>query len=163
MGLLQETEMASAGSVPYKQDLPPKGGYAPINYKRIPARSVLNAPLIYGGLFASMAYGVYQYKRGMRQVFKEEVEMKSASLAITPLMLAERDREFLKQLRKNRDAEEKLMKDVEGWEVGTFYGHKVYKTIGDQLPMMSFDEYYIHTNRNEINKAGNAVRWLKMD
>ena len=51
----------------------------------------------------------------------------SASLAITPLMLAERDREFLKQLRKNRDAEEKLMKDVEGWEVGTFYGHKVYK------------------------------------
>ena len=80
-------------------------------------------------------------------------------------MLAERDREFLKQLRKNRDAEEKLMKDVEGWEVGTFYGHKVYKvrtghssslcvliilcfqTIGDQLPMMTFDEYYIHTNR----------------
>ena len=63
--------MASARSVPYKQDLPPKGGYAPINYKRIPAKSVLNAPLIYGGLFASMAYGAYQYKRGMRQVFKE--------------------------------------------------------------------------------------------
>ena len=77
--------MASAGSVPYKQDLPPKGGYAPINYKRIPAKSVLNAPLIYGGLFASMAYGYYQYKRGMKQVFKEEIEMKSASLAITPL------------------------------------------------------------------------------
>merc|ERR1711936_653337 len=158
-----KTEMASAGSVPYKQDLPPKGGYAPINYKRIPARSVLNAPLIYGGLFASMAYGVYQYKRGMRQVFKEEVEMKSASLAITPLMLAERDREYLKQLRKNRDAEEKLMSDVEGWEVGTFYGHKVYKTLGDQLPMMRWDEFYIHTNRNEIRKAGSAVKWLKMD
>ena len=28
---------------------------------------------------------------------------------------------------RNRDAEEKLMADVEGWEVGTFYGHKVYK------------------------------------
>ena len=28
--------------------------------------------------------------------------MKSASLAIEPLMLAERDREFLKQLRRNR-------------------------------------------------------------
>ena len=85
--------------------------------------------------------------------------MKSASLAIEPLMLAERDREYLKQLRRNRwvgkcemgspdindaivssdvkcqassclfyrDAEEKLMADVEGWEVGTFYGHKVYK------------------------------------
>ena len=156
--------MASAGgSIPYKQDLPPKGGYAPINYKRIPAKSVLNAPLIYGGLFASMIYGYYQYKRGMRQVFKEEIEMKSASLAITPLMLAERDREYLKQLRKNRDAEEKLMSDVEGWEVGTFYGHKVYKTLGDQLPIMRWDEFYIHTNRNEIRKAGSAVKWLKMD
>ena len=108
--------------------------------------------------------------------------MKSASLAIEPLMLAERDREFLKQLRRNRDAEEKLMADVEGWEVGTFYGHKVYKvghynsgcgswnwhfyffqTIGDQLPMMSFDEFYIHTNRAEINKAQAITRWLKMD
>ena len=53
--------------------------------------------------------------------------MRSASLALEPLMLAERDREYLKQLRRNRDAEEKLMADVEGWEVGTFYGHKVYK------------------------------------
>merc|ERR550532_736157 len=26
--------------MPYKQDLPPEGGYAPINYKRIPAKSV---------------------------------------------------------------------------------------------------------------------------
>ena len=90
-------------------------------------------------------------------------------------------------LRMIRDAEEKLMADVEGWEVGTFYGHKVYKvsnrkrnskykktniftlipeslqTIGDQLPMMSFDEFYIHTNRAEINKAQAITRWLKMD
>merc|ERR1712024_163351 len=130
---------------------------APINYKRIPARSVLNAPLIYGGLFASMAYGAYQYKRGMRQVFKDEVEMKSASLAITPLMLAERDREFLKQLRRNRDAEEKLMKDVEGWEVGTFYGHKVYKTIGDdEMPPIGHDEFYVHTSQREALKHRNA-------
>ena len=28
---------------------------------------------------------------------------------------------------RNRDAETELMKDVEGWEVGTWYGHKVYK------------------------------------
>ena len=29
-----------ASSAPYKQDLPPKGGYAPINFRRIPARQV---------------------------------------------------------------------------------------------------------------------------
>merc|ERR1719402_282376 len=76
------------------------------------------------------------YKRGMKVYNAQNIEMKSASLALTPLLLAERDREYLKQLRRNRDAEEKLMSDVEGWEVGTFYGHKVYKTLGDQLPMM---------------------------
>ena len=90
--------MASAGT--YKQDLPPKGGYAPINFKRIPARSVLNAPIIYGGLFGSMALGAWLYKRGQRIVKAHEIEMRSASLALTPLLLAERDREFLKQLRR---------------------------------------------------------------
>ena len=58
--------MASAGT--YKQDLPPKGGYAPINFKRIPARSVLSAPIIYGGLLATMGFGTYTYKRGIRQI-----------------------------------------------------------------------------------------------
>ena len=54
----------------YKQDLPPKGGYAPINYKRIPARSVLNAPIIFGGLIASMGVGAWQYKKGIRNFNK---------------------------------------------------------------------------------------------
>ena len=68
--------------------------------------------------------------------------MKSASLAIEPLMLAERDREFLKQLRRNRDAEEKLMADVEGWEVGTFYGHKVYKV--NKLSSINCYQSFVH-------------------
>ena len=60
--------MASAGT--YKQDLPPKGGYAPINFKRIPARSNLNAPFFYGGLFGSMALCAWIYKREIRQIHK---------------------------------------------------------------------------------------------
>ena len=62
-------------------------------------------------------------------------------------MLAERDREYLKQCRRfnlssrnemiiiillktrNRDAEAKLMGNEEGWEVGTWYGHPIYKVI----------------------------------
>ena len=73
-----------ASSAPYKQDLPPKGGYAPINFRRIPARQVdqtsaweklflkkscvqvLNAPIIFTGLIGSMAVGHWLYKRGMR-------------------------------------------------------------------------------------------------
>ena len=70
-----------ASSASYKQDLPPKGGYAPINFRRIPARQVgllkklvyqkssaqvLNAPIIFTGLIGSMAVGHWLYKRGMR-------------------------------------------------------------------------------------------------
>ena len=75
----------------------------------------------------------------------QQTEYRSATLALTPLMLAERDREYLKQCRRfnissrnemiiiillktrNRDAEAKLMGNEEGWEVGTWYGHPIYK------------------------------------
>ena len=40
-------------------------------------------------------------------------------------------REYLKQLRRNRDCERDLMADVEGWEVGTYFGQPLYKTLGD--------------------------------
>ena len=54
--------------------------------------------------------------------------MRSARMALFPLLIAERDREFLKQLTRNRDEEEKLMADVPGWKVGTWYGEPVFKT-----------------------------------
>ena len=38
-----------------------------------------------------------------------------------------------------------------------------FQTIGDELPLVSFDEFYIHTNRSEINKAQTFAKWLKMD
>ena len=46
---------AAAGSKrAYKQDLPPKGGYAPFNYHRIPARKmytgiIVNIPFLNNG------------------------------------------------------------------------------------------------------------------
>merc|ERR1719369_824870 len=102
-----------------------------------------------------MAVGAWFYKRGMRTWRTWQTEYKSATLALTPIMLAERDREFLKQCRRNRDAEDKLMADVEGWETGTWYGHKVFKTTGDKFISPMFDEFYIHTNRNQQKKAQN--------
>lgn len=55
--------------------------------------------------------------------------MRSAKISLLPLLFAERDREFLKQLRINRDEEAKLMKNVPGWEVGTWYGEPIFKTL----------------------------------
>ena len=59
------------------------------------------------------------------------LEDASAVAALEPMLLAERDRELLKQLRKNRAAEAELMKDVPGWEVGTWFGQPVYRTLSD--------------------------------
>ena len=47
------------------------------------------------------------------------------------MLLAERDRGFIKTCKANRDAEADLMKDVPGWEVGTWYGEPIYKTMTD--------------------------------
>jgi NADH dehydrogenase (ubiquinone) 1 alpha subcomplex subunit 13 len=147
----------------FKQDLPPKGGYAPINYKRIPARRVLNAPLIYGGLIASMAIGQYSYRKGWTKWTAERVELRSAELALEPLMLAERDREFLKQCRRNRDYETELMKDVEGWEVGTWYGHKIYKTTGEKWIDPDINEFYVHTSPRQQKVFGNHAMHLRTE
>lgn len=56
------------------------------------------------------------------------MEMDESRSCIEPLLLAEQDRIVLRQYRANRDEEEKLMKDVPGWEVGTWFGEKVYKS-----------------------------------
>ena len=61
--------------------------------------------------------GLFLYWLNVKENHRNEIEMRSARNVIYPLLLAERDREYLKQLRRNRDEEAELMKNVEGWEV----------------------------------------------
>ena len=56
------------------------------------------------------------------------MEMDESRSCIEPVLLAEQDRITLRQYRANRDEEKKLMSDVPGWEVGTWFGDKIYKT-----------------------------------
>lgn len=69
------------------------------------------------------------YHLNCQQIERETVEMRSGKLALYPLLFAERDREYLKQVRRNRDEEADLMKNVAGWKVGTWYGEPVFKTL----------------------------------
>lgn len=39
---------------------------------------------------------------------------------------------WLRLLKKNRDLENEVMKDVPGWKTGTWYGEPVYFTLGDK-------------------------------
>lgn len=145
--------MADACQVIKKQDLPPPGGYKPIPYKRVPAKQYFSGYAMFAGYLATTAGGLYLYYLNYKQIQKHEIEMRSAKMAIYPMLLAERDREYLKQLRRNRDAEAELMRDVPGWEVGTYYGERVYKNIpADSLVEPIFHEYYAHSEPSEWYK-----------
>lgn len=72
---------------------------------------------MFAGYLGITAGAIYLYNLTYKQIVRDKIEMRSAKMAIYPMLLAERDREYLKQLRRNRDAEEKLMADVPGWEV----------------------------------------------
>jgi len=108
------------------QDLPPKGGYGPIQTERMKLRTILGAKSTIAFFLTTTVAGVYAYYLGFKKVRREQIEMRSARLAIWPALLAERDRAILKQMRRNRDAEAELMKNVENWEVGTYYGEPIF-------------------------------------
>ncbi|NP_001040176.1 NADH dehydrogenase (ubiquinone) 1 alpha subcomplex, 13 [Bombyx mori] len=148
--------MAEAFQVAKKQDLPPPGGYKPIPFKRIPAKSYFSGYTMFAGFIGMTIGSIYLYNITYKRILKDEIEMRSAKMAIYPALLAERDREYLKQLRRNRDAEAELMRDVPGWEVGTYYGERVYKLIPpDQWVEPIFQEYYAHSDIKEWNKRAN--------
>lgn len=146
-------------SAPTKlQDMPPKGGYQKIFYARNPARSYFNGYQLIAAYFGVTAAGLYLYYLNSKDNHREEVEMRSARFAIYPLLLAERDREYMKQLRRNREEEETLMADVKGWKVGTWYGEPIYKTKPNDWIEPQFQDFYAHTDYKSFAKRA----FLKM-
>ncbi|XP_045775843.1 NADH dehydrogenase [ubiquinone] 1 alpha subcomplex subunit 13 [Maniola jurtina] len=142
--------MSEACQIARKQDLPPPGGYKPIPYLRLPAKQYFSGYSVFGIYIGVTAVAAYLYNITAKRIQKNEIEMRSAKMAIYPMLLAERDREYLKQLRRNRDAEAELMRDVPGWEVGTYYGERVYKLVPpDTLVEPIFHEYYAHSSPTE--------------
>lgn len=95
-----------------------------------------------------------------QQLKREEIEMRSAKLALAPLLIAERDREYLKQVRINRDEEAKIMKDVPGWVVGTWYGEPIFKTKPkDYLFEGSWDDLNTHASLKNTLVRTNFHLW----
>ena len=90
----------------YKQDMPLEGGYAPVNFKRIPARTLISGKWLFAGLVGYHIAGYTYYTLCKRpEVRAVKTEANGFRLALQPLMLAERDRMFIQQCKKNRDAE----------------------------------------------------------
>ncbi|CAG9818292.1 unnamed protein product [Phaedon cochleariae] len=149
-----------SSDIKFQQDMPPAGGYKPIDYKRVPAKTFFSGWALIGGYLGMTAGAAYLYYLNCKAVRARELEMRSASLAIYPMLLAERDREYLKQLRRNRDEESSLMANVEGWKTGTWYGEPIYHTAPpNTLINPKYVEYYVHSSFKDFSERANMA-WL---
>lgn len=112
--------------------------------------------MVLAGYVGMTGVSFYLYYQNLKKVTFNDLEQKGASLAIYPMLLAEKDREYLKQLRRNRDEERELMKNVEGWKVGTLYGEPIYHLTKEDDPLYRpmFTEYYVHASYNDIKRRG---------
>lgn len=110
---------------------------------------------------ATTTAGLFVYYQNCKSVKREEIEMRSGRHAILPLLIAERDREYLKQLNRNRKEESLLMANVKGWEVGTWFGEPIYKTTSgnDVLIDPIFKEYYAHCGYDGYAKRADLKLW----
>ncbi|KAJ2950988.1 hypothetical protein O0L34_g5364 [Tuta absoluta] len=127
------------------QDMPPPGGYKPIPWKRVPAKQFFNGYILFTAYAVVTTGALYLFYLTSEKIKKHEIELRSNKMAIYPMLLAERDRAFLRQLLLNRNEEERLMADVPGWKVGHYYGEKVFNlTPSDAYVQPNFHEYYAH-------------------
>lgn len=148
-------------ATPPVQDMPPSGGYKSFNFKRVPLKPILSAKMLFAGYVAVSAGAFYIYKITERKIDREDIEMRSCQNVMMPIVLAERDREYLKQIRRNRDEEAKLMANVPGWKVGTWFGEPVYKTLQpDDWVDPGYFEFYCHTSPKPAKERAEMKLWL---
>ncbi|XP_013789118.1 NADH dehydrogenase [ubiquinone] 1 alpha subcomplex subunit 13-like [Limulus polyphemus] len=146
--------------VNYKQDMPPKGGYAPIVFQNIPVKKYFNGYTMFAGFAAITSFSFYMYYQNFKRRRLLKIERQDAINALEPILLAERDRSYLKQLRRNVEEEAELMKNVPGWEVGTYYGEPIYKTVPkEKLLDPILEEYYAHTSEKAYDDKANEFLW----
>ncbi|KAI9779974.1 MAG: hypothetical protein M1816_003289 [Peltula sp. TS41687] len=102
------------------QDLPPAGGYEPIQYKRnLPARGFRPSYYLYAvGII--MTYGFYKAGQGIREMNELAREKMWARIHLIPLLQAEEDRD---QVRRHL-AEKKRERELLGAEVKVYHSDR---------------------------------------
>uniref|UniRef100_A0A914BWW7 NADH dehydrogenase [ubiquinone] 1 alpha subcomplex subunit 13 n=1 Tax=Acrobeloides nanus TaxID=290746 RepID=A0A914BWW7_9BILA len=125
--------------------MPPPGGYRKFNWARTYPKVLVQPFVALPATTALILVGYWQGRQTLRRIQTERFEDHDIQNAMQPFLLAERDREWLKVLKRNRDYENELMKDVPGWKTGTWYGEPVYFTLGDKWWDPIGMEVYAHS------------------
>ncbi|KAL3311063.1 NADH dehydrogenase 1 alpha subcomplex subunit 13 ndufa13/GRIM19 [Cichlidogyrus casuarinus] len=147
--------------VGFKQDMPPSGGYNPINVfpkkKSLIKHAIWILPSMWAITYGGIAYARYDKEKA----FTKRREDEENRIALTPFLLAEQQRMHLKQLVKNRDYEKELMKDVPGWELGKWFDKPVYNNPRNLWLEANIHEFYSQsTLKNKNERAAVFIPYL---
>jgi len=150
-----------AGTTAFKQDLPPPGGYKSIPFLRVPAKTYFSGVTIFVIFNIIHFGGLYLWCQDDKKRKALRVENRAARLAIQPMLMAEKDRLYLKRCRELRDIEDELMKDVPGWVTGTYWGEPVYHTRPEnEWHNISDREYFAHSPEWQYTFFRNFYKYL---
>uniref|UniRef100_A0A8C6TUJ4 NADH dehydrogenase [ubiquinone] 1 alpha subcomplex subunit 13 n=1 Tax=Neogobius melanostomus TaxID=47308 RepID=A0A8C6TUJ4_9GOBI len=129
-----------------KQDMPPPGGYGPIDYKRnLPKRGLSGYSMFAIGI-GTMIFGYWRVFKWNRERRRLQIEDLETRVALMPLLQAEHDRKTLQKLRENLEEEAIIMKDVPGWKVGesVFHTDRWVTPLPDELFNLRPKEELLH-------------------
>lgn len=143
------------------QDLPPPGGFGTINVDRTLPRPILRQSILLVLSIGVTLFGLNYIHEWRKRYRVLKIEQAEHYIATVPFLYAEQERKYLINLHKIREAERELMKDHPGWEVGTLYGEKLYKTMPkDFLPPVSGAEFAFGRSVEEwLYKVANMDFW----
>jgi len=122
---MADSEAQYFRKIPYKQDMPPKGGYSKIPYHSKVTRRGPSGAWLFAGCAGVMTFGWICVWRGKRLEDATRREIDISRIIQVPFLQAEQDRYVLKALKDNLEKEKILMADVEGWQPGV---HSSYNT-----------------------------------
>ncbi|XP_050400086.1 NADH dehydrogenase [ubiquinone] 1 alpha subcomplex subunit 13 [Patella vulgata] len=134
----------------FKQEMPPKGGFGPIEWTKgvpKPKWSGYKQFSVFTG-FTLASWAIWYRGELVRR--REMLEMREARIAVYPLIEAERHRLYLMHCRKNRDEENELMKNHPGWITGTLYGKRPYHNVRGRFIDQSCESFYAHNKPKDM-------------
>lgn len=107
------------------QDLPPIGGYEPVQWKRhLPSRGFRPA-IYFWGFTGLMAFGFYKYYKGVDEQRELARERQWARFHLEPLLLAEEDRNVARRYYSEK-ARQELVRETMSPEKKAKFDEELY-------------------------------------
>ena len=123
--------MTTRQSTNYIQDLPPPGGYKPLEFtKKVPGPRLSGLAIfaIVGGM---VAFGFSKVIEGNNKRRELKAERRFVRSTLLPFLQAEEDARYLREWAHNIELERRIMSGVPGWEVGKSPYNTTWMPPGD--------------------------------